>query len=145
MNIRAIKDSDFQAWLPLWVGYNTFYKRTLPAEITNQTWKRFLDPNERMYSLVAEENGQILGLVNFLYHRNTAMLNDVCYLQDLFTIESARGRGVARALILAVYEKAFDAGSSRVYWQTHETNETAMKLYDKMADKSGFIVYRKLL
>ena len=145
MTIRAIQDSDFLAWLPLWQGYNTFYKRTLPDEITNQTWKRFLDPQERMYSLVAEVDGQIVGIVNYLYHRNTAMMNDVCYLQDLFTIEKARGKGVARALILAVYEKAQEAGSTRVYWQTHETNETAMKLYDKVADKSGFIVYRKLI
>lgn len=145
MEIRLIRPNDFSGWLPLWEGYNAFYKRSLPMEVSENTWKRFLDPHEQMFALVAEKDGQILGLVHFLYHRNTAMLNDVCYLQDLFTVEAARGQGIARALIMAVYEKAKDAGSTRVYWQTHETNEVAMALYDKVADKSGFIVYRKLI
>jgi GNAT superfamily N-acetyltransferase len=143
MKIRSIQPSDFSAWLPLWEGYNTFYKRSLPTEVTENTWKRFLDPNELMFALVAEKDGEILGLAHFLFHRNTAMLSDVCYLQDLFTVEKSRGQGVARALIMAVYEKAKDRGSTRVYWQTHETNELAQALYNKVADYSGFVVFRK--
>lgn len=143
MKTRPIVSEDFSAWLSLWEGYNTFYKRTLPIEITKKTWERFLDPQEPMHALVAEENDQIVGLVHFLFHRNTAMLNDTCYLQDLFTIESARGKGVGKTLILAVYDKAKEQNSARVYWQTHETNKTAMALYDKVADYSGFVVYRK--
>lgn len=143
MNIREVQASDFSSWLPLWEGYNSFYKRTLPEEIIQNSWKRFLDPSEPMYALVAEENGKLIGLVHYLFHRNTALLNDVCYLQDLFTATSARGQGVGKALILAVYEKAKAHGSTRVYWQTHETNSTAKSLYDKVADYSGFVVYRK--
>jgi GNAT superfamily N-acetyltransferase len=96
-----------------------------------------------MFALVAEKGGHVLGLVHFLFHRNTAMLNDACYLQDLFTVESARGQGIGKALIIAVYEKAKEHGSTRVYWQTHETNEVAKALYNKVADHSGFVVYRK--
>jgi len=143
--ISEVSDSDFEQWLPLWQGYNTFYNRTLPKEVTETTWKRFLDPNEPMHALVAKNANEILGLTHFLFHRNTAMLNDVCYLQDLFTLEKARGQGVARALIEAVYARAKTKGSSRVYWQTHETNTTAKLLYDKVADYSGFVVYRKIL
>jgi len=44
-----------------------------------------------------------------------------------------------------VYEHAAEVGSSGVYWQTHETNDVARRLYDKVAERSGFIVYRKLL
>jgi GNAT superfamily N-acetyltransferase len=87
----------------------------------------------------------LLGLTHYLFHRSTIAIGPVCYLQDLFTTEAARGKGIGRALIEAVYEQARVAGSSRVYWQTHETNLTAMQLYDKVADRSGFIVYRKLL
>jgi GNAT superfamily N-acetyltransferase len=86
-----------------------------------------------------------VGLAHFLFHRSTISIESICYLQDLFTIEAARGNGVGRALIEEVYRYAQDAGSSRVYWQTHETNATAIKLYDKVAEKSGFIVYRKFL
>ena len=141
--VRPVVPTDFSDWLPLWEGYNSFYKRTLPLEITQTTWERFLDPQEPMFALVAVENGQILGLAHYLFHRNTAMLSHACYLQDLFTTESVRNRGIGKALIEAVYEKAKEQGSPRVYWQTHETNTVAKKLYDKIADYSGFVVYRK--
>ena len=83
-------------------------------------------------------------MTHYLFHRSTTAIEPVCYLQDLFTGEAARGKGVGRALINGVYDEARRAGSPRVYWQTHETNRTAMQLYDKVADKSGFVVYRKL-
>jgi GNAT superfamily N-acetyltransferase len=141
--VRPVKHSDFPEWSLLWEGYNTFYKRKLPEEIIQTTWNRFFDPNEPVHALVAEINGKLLGLTHYLFHRNTAMINYSCYLQDLYTNESARGRGIGRALIEAVYEKAKEAGSPRVYWQTHETNSNAMKLYDQVAIRSGFLVYRK--
>jgi GNAT superfamily N-acetyltransferase len=87
----------------------------------------------------------LLGLVHFLFHRSTITIESTCYLQDLFTVEAARGKGVGRALIEEVYRYAEQADSSRVYWQTHETNATAMKLYDRVAEKSGFLVYRRPL
>ena len=93
----------------------------------------------------AEQDGRLLGLVHYLFHRATAMVEDTCYLADLFTNQKARGKGVGRRLIEAVYEAARAAGSSRVYWQTHESNATAQRLYDRVAERSGFIVYRKLL
>jgi GNAT superfamily N-acetyltransferase len=147
--IRTVTDQDFDAWRPLWDGYNAFYGRTgntaLPEAVTCSTWSRFLDAAEPMHALVAEQSGQLLGLAHFLFHRSTISASDSCYLQDLFTVEAARGMGVGRALIEAVYASARRAGASRVYWQTHETNAAAMQLYDKVAEKSGFIVYRKLM
>jgi GNAT superfamily N-acetyltransferase len=98
-----------------------------------------------MHALVAEQGDELLGLTHFLFHRSTISLGPVCYLQDLFTVEASRGRGVGRALIEEVYRCAVDAGCSRVYWNTHKTNVTAMKLYDKVAEESGFLVYRKAL
>jgi GNAT superfamily N-acetyltransferase len=148
LTIRAVRREDYAAWQKLWDGYNAFYGRSgptaLPAEITQTTWSRFFDVYEPMHALVAESAEGLLGLTHFLYHRSTIALGPVCYLQDLFTGEAARGRGVGRALIEAVYERARAAGSSRVYWQTHETNTTAMRLYDRIAAKSGFLVYRHL-
>jgi GNAT superfamily N-acetyltransferase len=149
ITIRAVEKEDFVAWKPLWDGYNAFYGRVgptaLPAQITQMTWSRFFDAYEPMHAMVAQGAGGLLGLVHFLFHRSTIQIAPSCYLQDLFTLESARGQGLGRALIEAVYRRAADAGSPRVYWQTHETNGTAMRLYDKMAEKSGFVVYRKAL
>ncbi len=145
--IRDVARADFDQWLPLWEGYNTFYRRVGPTavspEVTQTTWARFFDSYEPVHCLVAEAGGALIGLAHYIYHRNTVMLGPTCYLQDLFTGEAARGRGVGRALIEGVYERARAAGSTRVYWQTHETNETARKLYDAIAERSGFIVYRR--
>jgi GNAT superfamily N-acetyltransferase len=143
--IRPVVPADLEQWEPLWEGYNRFYQRTVPADVTSMTWSRFFDAYEPVHAMVAENGGRLLGLVHFLFHRNTTMIGPVCYLQDLFTAEAARGQGIGRALIEAVYERAKDAGSPRVYWQTHETNLTAMKLYDRVADRSGFVVYRRSL
>ena len=145
--IRTVRNDDFPQWKQLWDGYNAFYGRqgvtALPEATTAMTWARFFDSYEPMHALVAEQSDQLLGLVHFLFHRSTISIAPVCYLQDLFTVETSRGKGVGRALIQEVYQRATDACCSRVYWQTHESNTAAMKLYDKIAEKSGFNVYRK--
>jgi GNAT superfamily N-acetyltransferase len=145
--IRKVATTDFDRWLPLWEGYNAFYKRVgpaaIPAEVTRTTWARFFDSYEPVHALVAERSGRLLGLAHYVFHRNTTMLGPICYLQDLFTSEQARGQGVGRALINGVYDRAREAGSTRVYWQTHESNVVAQRLYDGVAERSGFIVYRK--
>jgi GNAT superfamily N-acetyltransferase len=145
--IRFAARADFSQWLPLWEGYNKFYGRfgetALPGEITQTTWARFFDSYEPVHAIVAENEGRLVGLVHYLFHRSTISIAPTCYLQDLFTDASTRGKGIGRALINAVYEQAKLAGSSRVYWLTHETNHTAMKLYDQVAERSGFVVYRK--
>ena len=146
--VRPIEARDRPQWRPLWDGYNAFYGRlgptAVPEEIVDTTWARFLDPDEPVHALVAEARGQLLGLAHYLFHRSTSAIVPSCYLQDLFTSAAARGQGIGRALIAAVYEQARAAGAGRVYWQTHETNHTAMRLYDGVAEKSGFLVYRKL-
>jgi len=149
LSVRFVVREDYEQWLPLWDGYNAFYGRSgataLSPEITRMTWARFFDAYEPVHGLVAESDGQLLGLTHYLFHRSTTAIEPVCYLQDLFTSNAVRGRGIGRALINRVYEQARLAGSSRVYWQTHQTNLTAMQLYDKVAERSGFVVYRKLL
>ncbi|MBV8534411.1 MAG: GNAT family N-acetyltransferase [Alphaproteobacteria bacterium] len=146
--IRDAAAGDFAQWKPLWDGYNVFYKRTPSDDITRVLWARLFDKAEPMHALVAESalpgsEGRLVGLAHYLFHRSTSMVPLNCYLQDLFTAESERSQGVGRALIEEVYARAKAAGSTRVYWQTHETNLTAQALYDKLAERSGFIVYRK--
>jgi len=147
--VREVKNTDYLAWRPLWDGYNAFYGRkdetALPDEITQTTWHRFLDPNEPVFALVAEQDGQIVGLAHYLFHRSTIFIQPTCYLQDLFTVPTERGRGIGRSLIDAVYERAKAAGAKRVYWHTHESNTAGRTLYDKVAQHLGFIVYLRNL
>jgi GNAT superfamily N-acetyltransferase len=149
VTVRSVVPADFSEWKTLWDGYNGFYGRegstALPAETTQMTWSRFFDAYEPVHALVAESSGRVVGLAHYLFHRSTIQIGPVCYLQDLFTAEPGRGKGIGRALIEAVYDRARAAGSPRVYWQTHESNSRAMLLYDKVAERSGFVVYRKML
>lgn len=145
MIVRPARAEDRAQWEPLWEDYNLFYERPdLPSEITEACWTRLLDPDERMYAAVAELDGELVGIVHYLFHRSTTSIADVCYLQDLFTSPEARGAGIGRALIEHVYAEAAKAGSSRVYWQTHEANP-ARKLYDRLAQRTPFRRYVKEL
>jgi GNAT superfamily N-acetyltransferase len=145
LHIRAVERGDYPAWRLLWDGYNAFYGRSgetaLPEAITAATWERFFAPAEPVRCLVAQAQGQVVGLTHYILHRSTTRLKDVCYLQDLFTLARLRGRGIGRALIQAVYAAAQAAGCSRVYWQTQVTNAAGRALYDKVARHEGFIVY----
>lgn len=147
--VRPVRRSDYDQWLALWAGYNEFYGRVgesaLDIAITSTTWSRFYDPYEPLAAFVAERDGLLLGFAHLLLHRSTTALDPIIYLQDLFASQHARRQGVGRLLIQAVYDHAYNLGVSRVYWQTHESNEAAMKLYDKVAKKSGFIVYQTLV
>ena len=147
--IRSLARDDLAAWKPLWDGYNAFYGRegstALPAAITQVTWQRFFDACEPVHALVAELNGRLVGLAHYVMHRSTTRMEPTCYLQDLFTLASARGQGVGRRLIEGVYEQAALSGGLRVYWQTHVTNTAARALYNQVASHEGFIIYAKLV
>jgi GNAT superfamily N-acetyltransferase len=140
--IRPVTAADYEAWLPLWQGYQMFYQVALPAEVTAETWRRFLDPLVPVYALVAEQDGALLGLAHYLFHHTTWSIGPYCYLNDLFTSSAARGRGIGRALINAVADRAREAGAARYYWTTHETNLQAQALYNTLAATDGFLRYR---
>ena len=143
--VRPVESRDHAQWRPLWDGYNAFYGRSGPTaldeRITARTWEWFFDPAVPVHALVAELEGRIAGIVHYLYHHSTSRMAQVCYLQDLFTDEACRGRGVGRALMQGVFDRARAAGSSRVYWTTFADNAPGRALYDKMTDYRGAIQY----
>jgi GNAT superfamily N-acetyltransferase len=145
ITIRPLDAGDRAAWEPLWQGYLTFYKASLSPETTDTTFARLTGGEEPMGGFIAQRGEETLGIVNYVLHRTTWSLKEICYLQDLYTVEAARGTGVGRRLIEAVRAMAEAKGCFRVYWQTHESNLQAQALYDKVAQKSGFIVYRQPL
>jgi GNAT superfamily N-acetyltransferase len=142
--IRAVGEGERAAWEPLWKGYLDFYKTALPKETWDVTWARLHDPGELMFVLGAYVENRLLGIAHYLFHRSCWTVGDYCYLQDLFVAEEARTLGLGRALIEAVENAAREAGASRIYWLTHESNAVARGLYDQLAERPGFIQYRKL-
>jgi GNAT superfamily N-acetyltransferase len=140
--VRAIERSDRAQWEPLWRAYLDFYRAQWSDEVADATFGRIFDPLEPAHALVAERDGELIGFTHYLFQRSTWLMNSQCYLQDLYVGEPMRGGGVGRALIAAVVEAAKQAGAARVFWNTHETNAVARRLYDKVAERSGFIQYR---
>ncbi|OSQ46238.1 GNAT family N-acetyltransferase [Thalassospira alkalitolerans] len=143
--IRAICETDHDLWLPLWQGYQRFYKTDISAKTTAITWQRFLDPAEPQYCALAWQDDQAIGMVHWIYHRSCWTVGDYCYLQDLYVDDTRRGTGAGRKLIEHVYADAAIKNAARVYWLTQEDNVTAMQLYDRIADRPGFTQYRKML
>ena len=142
--IRPVGETERAAWEPYWKAYQTFYEVALTDETTDILWRRLHDPKEPMHLLGAYAGGKLVGIVHYLFHRSCWSIGDYCYLQDLYVAPEARGRGAGRALIEAVYVAARAAGASRVHWLTQEGNASARSLYDRLADRSGFIQYRKI-
>ncbi len=142
--VRRLQPGDRAQWGVLWQGYVEFYEADVPVEVTELTWQRLMDPEAPIQGFCAAgEDGGLLGIVHYLFHPVTWAAGPRCYLEDLFTSPAARGQGVGRALIEAVYDAANKRGADQVYWLTRTTNTTARRLYDKVATATDFIKYRR--
>jgi GNAT superfamily N-acetyltransferase len=146
LTLTPLRAADKVEWWPLWQGYLTFYKASIADDVSDLTFDRLTNGREPMGGFITRNaEGRAIGIVHWITHRSCWTASDYCYLQDLFVADDVRGGGVGRQLIEAVYTKARALDCSRVHWLTHESNTTAMKLYDVIADKSGFVQYRKML
>ena len=142
--IRPLHSADHDRWHDLWRGYLEFYKYDLPADLTELTWGRLLDPAHPFQGLVALDGQQrIVGIVHFHFHASTWARVGYCYLEDLFVDPAHRGVGTGRALIEAVYRAADDQGVERVYWHTENTNARAQALYHQLAELTPFVQFRR--
>lgn len=142
VSVQSLRQEDRSSWLPLWRDYQTFYRIDIVPEVSAQTWARLLDTAEPVAGALAWSGATAVGLVHHIRHRSCWTVGDYCYLQDLFVLPQHRGAGIGSKLIKHVYAEAARHGCSRVYWLTHETNAMAMHLYDRIAERSGFIQYR---
>ena len=145
VQIKPATAADHDQWLPLWQAYLTFYNTELPAEVSESTWQRFLDPAEPTQLAIAWQGDKAVGIVQFIYHRSNWSIGNSCYLQDLFVSPEIRGTGAGRLLIEHVYATARDNHCAKVHWLTQETNATAIQLYERIAERPGFIQFRKAL
>ncbi|AOA59050.1 GNAT family N-acetyltransferase [Acinetobacter larvae] len=142
LRVTPVTAEDFSAWLPYWQLYQQFYKVNLSQQITAQTWQRFFDEHSPVYCAVARQGEQVLGFVHYVFHASTWAVEDFCYLEDLFVAPEARGQQVGKHLIEYVQQQAREQHCARLYWHTQESNKTAQRLYDWVAEKPGVIEYR---
>ena len=142
--IRRLEANDLSDWHRLWSSYLEYYESTVTEEVYERTFERLLDSKRpQQNGLIALQNGKAVGLVHYIYHPHNWCIEDVCYLQDLYTDSSLRGKGIGRALIEAVYKEADANGTPSVYWLTQDFNETARRLYDQISSLTPFIKYQR--
>jgi GNAT superfamily N-acetyltransferase len=140
--VRDVTPADEPVWRSLWDGYCAFYEKDMPADVTDATWQRILDPgNETFGAIVAERDGSIVGFANYVLQWYTWSTGQQCYLHDLFVDPEVRGGGVGEALIRFLQRRGAERGWTRVHWLTHESNDRARRLYDRFTPASGFIQY----
>lgn len=140
--VRAPEAGDEKRWRALWQGYVTFYRQTVPEEVTAATWARMCDPGSGVMGRVVEVDGQVDGFATCILHPCTWTLRPICYLEDLFVAPERRGAGLGRALIDDILALAVSQGWSRVYWHTQAGNATARALYDRYTKADDFVRYR---
>jgi GNAT superfamily N-acetyltransferase len=144
VTIRPLAAKDEARWRVLWSGYLDFYKSSVPEAVYASTFARLLgDDAQDFHGMVAELDGEVVGLVHYLFHRHCWRIENVCYLQDLYADPAVRGTGIGRKLIEAVYQAADEAGAPAVYWLTQEDNAVGRRLYDRVGQKTDFIKYAR--
>jgi GNAT superfamily N-acetyltransferase len=142
--IRPLRAADEADWRRLWTGYLDYYETTVPEVVYATTFARLLgDDPQDFHGLIAEVDGQAVGLAHYLFHRHCWKVENVCYLQDLFVAPAARGTGLGRKLIEAVYAAADANGTPAVYWLTQHFNEAGRRLYDRIGRLTPFIRYNR--
>lgn len=141
MNIRPIQARDEAPWRELWQGYCRFYEVSLSQQVEDYTWQRLMDPASPVQAFVAEQDGAVIGICNYILHENTWELTPVCYLEDLFVRPETRAKGVGEAMIDWLVAQMKQHGWSRIYWNTKENNYRARGLYDKYTPRDPFVRY----
>ena len=141
--IRPIRGTDHEAWLPLWLGYNAFYRNDVADEVTRSTFRRLCDGSDGFFGLVAEDGGELVGLAHAVFHPATWTTGTFCYLEDLFVSRGGRGSGAGRLMIEGVYDEADRRGADRVYWHTQQYNAPARSLYDAVGHATSLVVYKR--
>jgi len=143
ISIRAPEAGDAAAWRELWAGYNRFYRATVPDDVTGSLWQKLLAADGDIRALVAVRDGKLIGLAHYLFHPSSWSHAPSCYLEDMFVAKAARGSDAGEKLIQATAAAAEASGAGRLYWHTQEYNGAARSLYDTLAQRTSFVVYRK--
>ena len=139
--IRSLTSDDYEQWRVLYQGYADFYHFALTKVGVQTTWSWLIDARHVFSGLLAEQQGQLAGLAHFLGMPSPLRGQMVGFLDDLFVLPDHRSGGVAAALITAVQAEAKAHGWGVVRWITRDYNYRARGLYDKLAEKTDWVLY----
>lgn len=141
IEIRPVADGDFFAWLDLYEQYAAFYETTLTDQKALLLWSWLTAPDHEEHGLVAVDDGRIVGLAHMREFARPLEGDRGLFLDDLFVLETERGKGVGRSLIAAARTRAEDHGLGVVQWITARDNTEAQQVYDSVASRTSWVTY----
>jgi len=86
-------------------------------------------PEPRAFAHVVERDDQIVGIAVWFVTYSTWTGRHGIWLEDLFVLDSERGRGYGKALIRALAAVCVERGYSRFEWTVLDWNEPAIGFY----------------
>jgi GNAT superfamily N-acetyltransferase len=139
--VRPARTADADQWADLYRGYRAFYQLEPDEQVVNRVWTWVDDPRHEVNSIVAVHGAELLGLANHRRFARPSSGTVGLYLDDLFTAPTARGLGVASALLQALSQLAVRDGLSVVRWITATDNDRARRLYDRTSSLTKWVTY----
>lgn len=146
--VRPIRPSDLDGWAILFAQYREFCGRSADPGVVARAWEWLMDPAHPVRGLaaVAGDRGageQIAGIAHFRAFPRTVDANEGIHLDDLYIAEPFRGNGTARALLAEVGRIAGAEDAEFARWVTAEDNVDAQRLYDGIAERTGWVTYEQ--
>ncbi|MET0967546.1 MAG: GNAT family N-acetyltransferase [Nakamurella sp.] len=139
--VRPARTADADQWADLYRAYRAFYQLEFDEQVVNRVWAWVADPLHEVNSMVAVNGVELVGLANHRRFARPSSGSVGLYLDDLFTASTARGLGVASALLEALSQLAVRDGLSVVRWITATDNHRARRLYDRTASLTKWVTY----
>ncbi|WP_223690360.1 GNAT family N-acetyltransferase [Leifsonia poae] len=141
IEVRPVADGDFFAWLGLYEEYAAFYETTLTDQKALLLWSWLTAPDHEEDGLVAVDGDRLVGLAHIREFARPLEGDRGLFLDDLYVIEDARGKGIGRRLVDTVRARADERGLGVVQWITAHDNQTAQQLYDSLANRTSWVTY----
>ena len=139
--VRPVKDGDFFAWLDLYAKYAEFYDTELTDQRALVLWSWLTDPDHEELGFVAVDGDRVVGLAHVREFARPLAGDRGLFLDDLYVVDAERGKGVGHQLIAAVRDLAEERQLGVVQWITANDNADAQRVYDSVANKTGWVTY----
>ena len=139
--IRFLEQKDKEKWAKLYNGYADFYKVPMNTGILDTLWNWIHDKNHVVKGICFELDNKIVGIAHYRTMPRPIKGQYIGFLDDLFVEPEMRGQKIAQKLINHLKSLSKVNNWDGIRWITHTTNENAKKLYDKIANNTGFELY----
>ena len=139
--IRKLEQKDKENWSKLYNAYADFYKVPMNTRILDTVWGWIHDETHIVNGICFELGHKIVGIAHYRTMPRPIKGKYIGFLDDLFVMPNFRNQKIAQKLISNLKSLSKVNNWDGIRWITHSSNENAKKLYDKIANNTGFELY----